>query len=108
MSSAKGHAVAVNAVLQFDPSSHCDVHVALPCTPWCAWHRINVARFGKDYERKLDQDRKKSLTMVKWLVRFMKVVRLHFLSSSCTFEWPKGASGWVVSQVKTALTKIRA
>ena len=44
--------------------------------------------------------------MIRWLVRFMVVVRKHFCSSSCTFEWPKHASGWVVPQVKTALKEL--
>ena len=103
LSTAKGHQIAVDKVLQFDAGLHCDVHVALPCTPWCPWHRINIHKFGKDYERKLNRNRKVSLTMIRWLVRFMVVVRKHFCSSSCMFEWPKHASGGLVPQVKTAL-----
>ena len=79
LSTAKGHHIAVDKVLRFEKGLHCDVHVALPCTPWCSWHYVNIKKYGKDYERKLDKDRKKSLIMVKWLVRFMKVVRLRFL-----------------------------
>ena len=65
LSTAKGHQIAVDKVLQFDASLHCDVHVALPCTPWCPWHRINIHKFGKDYERKFNRNRKVSLTMIR-------------------------------------------
>ena len=51
------------------------------------------------FAEKLIKKRKESLNMIRLLVRFMKFVNGYFTSSTCTFEWPKNATGWVVEEV---------
>ena len=72
------------------------LHGAVPCTPWSSWQHINLAKH-ESLRARIDSDRCDSVKLVRGFVR------LALLVASCgglfSFEWPKGATGWVDHRV---------
>ena len=50
-------------VAKENPGAH--LWISIPCTPWCAWHHVNKARYGEEYSKILKGQRKVNLRMLR-------------------------------------------
>lgn len=65
---------------------------SIPCGPFSKLQNLNLAVHGEKYQDYLQNERKKSISLVG---KFHHLSHLAVLSGGSTsFEWPKGCSGW--------------
>ena len=61
--------------------------ISLPCTVWCQWQQMAIARYGDSYKKKLEVRREEAIEM-------LKVAQLVLdLGGQIAFEWPLTSEG---------------
>ena len=74
-----------------------DIFGSIPCGPWSVWQRMNRKRYGKAFERKLKQQRKVSMKILRNYIRCAEVIMQN--GGHCAFEWPKDCEGWKIPEL---------
>ena len=69
------------------------VHISLPCTPWCTWHRI-ASSVGPDYAFRVEAQRKLSRNMLKLTISMLRRLLPYGPRFRVSFEWPRNSDGW--------------
>ena len=70
---------------------------AIPCTSGSAWQRLNKAKLGSQFKKKLKQKVKESRELFSRFRRHAETV-LH-QGSSVSFEWPRDCDSWARDDV---------
>ena len=52
----------------------CKMTISLPCTVWCQWQQMAIARYGKPYLRKLNKRRAQAVEMLTMALEVAQLV----------------------------------
>ena len=76
---------------------------SLPCTPWCAYHRMNNK--NPAYDARLRKARSESLVLLRGFLRIVKDLRGFARRDRLriAFEWPRHNDGWNLPVVRSLL-----
>ena len=76
---------------------------SLPCTPWCAYHRMNNK--NPAYDARLRKARSESLVLLRGFLRIVKDLRGFARRDRLriAFEWPRNNDGWNLPVVRSLL-----
>eukprot|EP00972_Heterocapsa_arctica_P044370 6551401-Heterocapsa_arctica.AAC.1 len=80
---------------------HSVVWIALPCTAWCSWQALNMARGLRSTVQLIDGERRASMRLLKMLTRLLRrVLKKSNGYVHVCYEWPKNKFGWKLEIVQ--------
>ncbi len=81
-----------------------DLWGSLRCTSWCRWHSMNISKLVSAFQDKLQAQRRKSLTTVRYFRLLAKEVRAN--GGDVHYEWPVYNEGWQQPEVVKLTTEL--
>ena len=92
----------IKSTIQAEPGT--SVHGSLPCTAWCSWQSVIVAKGTPKQKRELA--RKRALS-IRLLEHFAEVAEFAYkLGGEVSFEWPGYCSGWIQKPLVDLIQKL--
>ena len=77
---------------------------SLPCTPWCHWQRLNLARGTQKTINKIMQARQESIQALAVFDKLGQAVAE--AEGAMAFEWPTGIEGWQLPELQHIIEKL--
>ena len=78
---------------------------SLPCTPWCHWQRLNLARGTQKTINKITQARQESIQALAVFDKLGQAVAE--AEGAMAFEWPTGIEGWQLPELQHIIEKFQ-
>eukprot|EP00972_Heterocapsa_arctica_P112182 16430382-Heterocapsa_arctica.AAC.1 len=80
---------------------HSVIWCVLPCTAWCSWQSLNLARGSGSTTQAIEEERLVSIKLLRMLMRLLcKVVKSSNSYTHACFEWPQNNFGWKLNIVR--------